>query len=177
MNAYNIGVIIGLIIGVVVGVGLLLLILIATTKNHKVKRDYDERQELVRGKGFKYGFITMAAANMVISCTQFIFYKPIADTWASMMLSLALGVLVHVHYCIWNEGYFSLNENKKVFMIIFAIMVLVQYAGAFDYLMNGGWIIDGMLTFRAVNLIAAIMITFILVDLLIKNAYAKKEDE
>lgn len=177
MSAYNIGMLIGLIVGIMGGIVLLCLILVLTTKNHKVKRNYDERQELVRGKGFKYGFITIVAANIFLGFSQMLFMKPYADTYSLMMLSVGLGVLVDVHYCIWNDGYFSLNENPKMFMIIFAIMALIQYIMSFANMAEGLLVVDGMLSYRASNLIVAMMLTFTIVDLLIKNAYAKKEDE
>lgn len=174
--SYNIGFAIGALLGVLLGVGVLLGILIITTKNHTVKRDYDERQELVRGKGYKYGFLTMLIANMTLGYISLFFQKPIMDTCFSMVLSMALGGLVNIHYCIWKEGYFSLNEKPKVFITIMAILAVWQYASFAGYL-KSGVVVDGMITYRCTNLVMGVLLTFTLVDLLAKSISQKREDD
>ena len=174
--SYNIGFAIGALLGVLLGVGVLLGILIITTKNHTVKRDYDERQGLVRGKGYKYGFITMLIANMTLGYISLFFDKPIMDTCFSMFLSIGLGGLVNIHYCIWKEGYFSLNEKPKVFITIMLVLAVLQYI-SFAGSLKEGIIVDGMITYRATSLVVAVLLTFTLVDLLVKSISRKREDD
>lgn len=173
---YNIGFVIGTVAGVLIGVGLLCVILIFTTKNHAIKREYDERQELVRGKGYKYGFITMLIANMTLGYISLFFDKPIMDTCFSMFLSIGLGGLVNIHYCIWKEGYFSLNEKPKVFITIMLVLAVLQYI-SFAGSLKEGIIVDGMITYRATSLVVAVLLTFTLVDLLAKSISQKREDD
>ena len=174
--SYSIGFAIGALLGVLLGVGMLLVILIITTKNYSVKRDYDERQELVRGKGYKYGFLTMIIANIVLGYVSMFFQKPIMDTCFSMVLSVALGGLVNIHYCIWKEGYFSLNEKPKTFIIIMAIIAVWQYM-TFAGFLKTGVIVDGMITYRCTNLVMGVLLTFTLVDLLAKSISQKREED
>lgn len=71
--------IIGLVLVFAVS-ALLVLLLLKTTKNDgSIKCKYDERQELVRGRGFKYALFTIGAI---------------------------IGMMVYVIYAIWNEAYF-----------------------------------------------------------------------
>ncbi len=61
-NALTVGVVIGLIVGIICVV----LLLAVTKTDENVKYKYDERQELVRGRGFKYGFFILLIYNAII---------------------------------------------------------------------------------------------------------------
>lgn len=174
--SYKIGFAIGMIVAVLLGAGVVCGILIVTTKNYSLKREYDERQELVRGKGFKYGFFTMLITNFILSYLNLYLSKPIMDMSFAMILSMSLGVLVCVHYCIWKEGYFSLNEKPKTFIALMSVCAVVQYICFAGYLKTG-IIINGAITFRGVNLLLGIMVTFLLIDLLVKSICQKREDD
>ena len=52
----NVEMALGMVTGLVLGLILFIIILKVTKKDGKIKCQYDERQELARGKGFKYGY-------------------------------------------------------------------------------------------------------------------------
>lgn len=172
---YNIGYLSGLLVSLFIGAVLVCGILIMTTKNHSLKREYDERQEFIKGKGVKYGFFTMLTASLGIVYLNNLLPKPIMDTTFAMTLVVSLGVLVNVHYCIWRDGYFSLNEKPGLFIVIFALLTATQY---FIFAMNLKFRIvsDGMITYRGANLAVGVMSTFLLIDLLAKSICQKKEE-
>ena len=65
----NIAYIIGVIVGVAVGLVLTFLLIRYSRTDKKIKPKYDERQELIRGRGFKYAFYTRLSASPCW-CTQ-----------------------------------------------------------------------------------------------------------
>lgn len=172
---YNTGYLLGLLVSIFIGGCLVCGILITTTKNHTLNWEYDERQEFVRGKGYKYGFFTMLAAILGIGCLNNLLPDPIMDTTFAMVLVACLGVLVYAHYCIWRDGYFSLNAKPKLFIAIMAVLSLLQYL-IFAMNLKFPVVSDKMLTYRETNLIVGVMSSFLLIDLLVKNIRRKKEE-
>ena len=60
----------GFIFGVIIFTAIIMIpMLIGITKDKKLKRKYDERQELIRGRGFKYAFYTMVTISMLYAIT------------------------------------------------------------------------------------------------------------
>lgn len=126
----NVALLLGLGCGVLIGVILVIAILKATKKDGSIKCKYDERQEVARGKGFKYGFFTLLIyevcfAMVVSSITSML------NTTLLMLLSLlgcGIAIAVYVTYCIWHEAYISLNENKTRVLIAFIIIAVVNVA-------------------------------------------------
>ena len=60
MSEYSIGKLVGSLVGFVIGIVLVLIVSKFANKNRKVKTEYDERQKVLRGEGYKYGFYAMA---------------------------------------------------------------------------------------------------------------------
>lgn len=173
---YNTGFILGLLASLFIGAGLLFGILIITTRNHSLRQEYDERQELVKGKGFKYGFFTMLIANLGTGYLNILLLEPIMDVTFAMVLAASLGILVSVHYCIWKDAYFSLNARPKLFIATMAVCTVAQY---FFFAINLKFqvISHGMITYRGANLAIGVMCTFLLIDLLVKSICQKREEQ
>ena len=141
------------------------------------KCNFDERQELVRGKAFKYGFFTMMACNIILGFGPDILEVelPMANSVA-MFLSLAIGLVVFASYAIWNEGYFSLNERPKSMMILFGFIAVVNTISAIMNYHQGKMFADGKLTFFAMNAVCAGMFVLIFIVLFAKSIARKHED-
>lgn len=103
----GIGLKVAFIIGLAIGL-LVVVILVAVTKNgNETKNQFDERQELVRGKGFKYGFFTMMIANVALLSLYVLIISWFSNMEVAMIASIVVGVSVFASYCIWNDGYFA----------------------------------------------------------------------
>lgn len=173
----NTGALAGVTCGLVVGIILVIIIMKTTTKDHSTKCKYDERQQLVRGKGFKYAFFTMMIYNFFFGlCFEFIFEKQIMDTGASMVLGATIGMMVYAIYCIWNEGYISMNENPKKVMAALAIVGAANLCIGIAELSGGQLIENGMLTIRSINLLIGMEVLIIVAVQLVKFALDKKEE-
>lgn len=168
------GILIGALIGCVVGV----LILKKTKTDGAIKCKYDERQQTVRGIGFKYGFFTIIIYDLIAGfLTATSEGKQYVDNAVLMLFGIFLGIFVYVSYCIWNDGYFSLNQNKTAVLIAFAVIALANFALAAIEITHGVMIEDGVLTFRCTNLLCGILFILIFLVLVAKSLYKKREEE
>lgn len=167
----------GIFWGVAVGLILVIIIRTVTKKGDEVGCKYDERQELIRGRGFKYAFFTMLICNLVI----FILRSADMLEWAGaeilVMMTTLLGVMVYACYCIWNDAYFALNE-KRIHMII-----ILGIAGIFNLFLGLGAILDGrawqngQLTIHSLNIYCGIMMLIIGAVMLLKKICKDGKDE
>ena len=119
-------------------------------KKDKDYSDYDERQELIRGRAFRYGFLTMAC--------------------------LMVGCLVVILYDIWQDAYWGIRQtsgSNAAIVLMVAVMVM-QYLGFRGHANAGDVIVDGVLTWDGgIYLLIFAFFALIIVNLLLK-AWADK---
>lgn len=173
----NSGYMLGVLCGGLISIILVAVLLRLTKKDGSIKCKYDERQQAVRGRGFKYGFFTLMFYDLVYAWIDEILGRRYFENSVGMFVGIFLGVLVYVSYCIWHEGYFSLNENPKKVLIVFAVIAIMNFAVFAVQLNRGNVIENGILTFRCVNLLCGIMFLIVFGVLLIKAICNKKEME
>lgn len=174
MNGYMAA---GMITGIVISIILVKLMFRFTKKNKKEKFTYDERQQAARGFGYKYAFFTLVIYNVIYGIVDMFAGIEWAETFTAMMIGVCLAVLVHVVYSIWNECYFSMNEEPKKVLLIFGIICAVNAVIAVMQGMNGELIQNGMLTENCANLIVAVMFGVIMIALAVKAEMKKREVE
>ncbi len=164
------GMILGLLAGIITGVLLLrLFIRFMTKKGKNTKPQYDERQEQVRGLGYKYAFTVLAFFNMLNGIYEMLTENRLLDSMAGAFTGVAMGMFTYATYCIWNEGYVSLNQNpKKVCVVLGGICVVNLIYGVLS-ISDGSIVQDGMLTFRSVNLIAGLVCMLLLPQMWLKH--------
>lgn len=172
----SIGVKVAFVIGLAIGL-LVVAICLAVSKNgDETKNQFDERQELVRGKGFKYGFFTLMLSNAVLLFLKVLEVPLFGNMEVAMTASIVVGVAVFASYCIWNDGYFALNENRKSLLIMFGLIGALNIVISMANLMAGEVIENGALTFRSANLFCALLFLVIFVVLLLKHIKDRKEE-
>ena len=99
------------------------------------------------------------------------------DTDAVTIIGICLSVGVHVTYCIWNEGYFPVKNNRKSFIIMALATAVLYIFFSIEAVKEGKIVVDGVITGNCGNIACAILFTFICIVALIKFAIEKKEDE
>lgn len=172
--------------GYALGVFLVLFVAIAlwvfmkkmSTTDGRTKCSFDERQELVRGRGFKYGFFTLIVYNMAICCVSGVSPQLLSyiDAELQMFVGVALSIVVFACYCIWHEGYFALNERPKRLLIIFAFVAIINTIIGIVNAIDGMYVVEGVLTFSCSNIVCAAMFYIIFAVLLMKTISNKKEE-
>lgn len=174
MNRYMIS---GMLTGVFVGLLLVAILLKITKKDGKIKCEYDERQSSIRGKGFKISFFTLMIYDGVYGLIGIMVEKPLLDPLAAMMIGICLAAAIYAVYCIWNDAYFSLNENPKRLLLAFGIIAIVNIVFGGINIINGAVITDGMLNFRSTNMTCGILFIVIFVALFAKMLKNRSEAE
>lgn len=171
--AYGLGFVLGIVI---VSAIILIPMLIALTKDGRIKRKYDERQEAIRGRGFKLAFYTMIIMNMLYGFFQVACKELPIEPGAMVFIIIFMGVGVYAWYTILNDGYFALNERIPQTIVTFTIIGLANLLIGLNQIMNGDIIVDGVITYNCVNLVSGIFMLITVLVILIKQHKDKKED-
>ena len=163
---------IGLALGIIVGLIICVLLAKFGNKDGAVKSKYDERQEAVRGKAYRYAFYSVMiyeALMLVLEIGQITLPLP---SYILHFAGIIVGCIVLAGYCIWKDVYWGLNNNRKRYAIIFlvcaalnAIPVVFTILGktAFD----AAWL----------NALVLIMLAIVGIELLIKEGIDRREAE
>ncbi len=116
----------GMAMGLMVGLVIAVILLKVANKDHKLKTQYDERQELVKGKGYKYSFYTMMCVEVVLMLLDMAGISFPIESYLIHTCTLLLGCLVLCVHSIWNGAYWGLNNNHKRYAIIIVVAVILN---------------------------------------------------
>lgn len=165
------------VLGVVIGLLLAVLLIVFSHTDHGLTGNYDERQELQRGKGGKYGLFSMLFFNcLIFILEQGGIHLPMSGGYAAM-LSAMLGVGVYATYCIWKDAYLALNQKAGRFIAIFLGIGIMNLIMGIDAFVEGVAIQNNQLTLRSMNLVCALFILFICGVLVLKKLCKDREEE
>lgn len=96
----------------------LIFLLLAISFGGK-KANYDERQELIRGKGFKYGFSTIVLVDALLAV---VVRKIQLAPQLLVLTPLFIGLWVFSIYVLWNSAYFAMNQKKSKWLSWFFLL-------------------------------------------------------
>ena len=138
------------------------------------KPKFDERQELIRGRGYKYAFFCLLAYLVVYGAAGYLVMEPVAGAFLGIMV----GVAVYAGYTIWNDAYFAMNEKRRMYIGLFAVITVINAVAGISNCVQGRVIQDGRLSGGgSVNLMCAVLFLVIMVMLLVKEIAARREEE
>lgn len=177
MSAYNMGYIVGVLAGILFGVVVIWTIFKWTKKDHKVKCEYDERQAIVRGNGYKIAFFVVCIANFVYGALGVNSDLFPVTTETALFLIAIIGIIVQIVYCIWNDAYFSLNEQKSRVLIAFLALGFINAFFGIKNILSGDAFTDGKLNGHCMNLVVGLMFVIIFAALLIRKLVPLKSEE
>ncbi len=164
----------GLIFGIIMAAILICIIMKKITTDKSLKAKYDERQEVVRGRAYKYGFLTMCILNILVAFMG----KPLSkylEYGVLVFISVCISLLVFAGYCIFNEAYIGINEKPvRSIILLFAIGVLNIWLGVMNYVLQRGVTEKRLLKVENVNLIAGVLIIVIVIMMIVKQLINKK---
>ena len=168
----------GMLCGVLLGI-ILIAILLRWTKKRGTggKCQYDERQQLVRGKGFQYAFATLVICNGLYAFEDAVVPSRIMESGLAIGMCVVISVAVYACYCIWNDGYFALNENPTRVIIVFGLIALVNILVFARETYSTGILEDGRLIMPCLNLCCGILLLVISLAILVKKRRSGREAE
>ncbi len=165
----------GVVIGLIVGLIICIPILRYMNRDKKLMTKYDERQEVTRGKAYKYAFWSSTAALAAVMILD-LFDITVATTFTKYFFVMFVGLIVHVGYSIWNNAYYGINTNKKRFIIICIFAGAMNLFGVVGSIMGGQFVADGVIQDPGSNLLCFILLAFAGIELFIKDRMDSRAD-
>ncbi len=179
MNNHEIMYRIGFLAGILSGgiLAILLVRLIRTDRTLKCK--YDERQQLIQGRAFKYGFFSWMFFDGFCILADIGLEVRWLDRSTVLFLGMLVGMTVYVSYSIWHDGYFSMNQNpRKVLALLVLAAVLNMLCAARNIYAHQGVLENGVVSFHySCNLLMAAFSVFLLSVMAVKSILDHKKPE
>lgn len=135
---------------------------------------YDERQELARGKAFKAAFFILLYYLTVTGILDLVWGIRFGDSFTSSFLGICLAAAVFACSCIRHDAYFSVNDKPRSMVTLFIILTVVNGAIGVINLLRYGFMPGGVLTTDSMNLICGAMSLVILIAILLKLAQDRR---
>ena len=167
----------GLFFGIVTAIIAYLIVWMFFGGKHIKGNEFDERQYLVRGKAYRYGFFGIIFALLPLMIAfEWNVRLPVTPGFA-MFLAMLIGIDVYAVYSIMNDAYFGIDANKTKLTVFFAIIILVNalcgWINLKDVLSQGIQVIDLHL---GANAAVAAAFLPVVIAMVVKNAADSKED-
>lgn len=176
--SHRIGYLVGMLAGALVGI-----IAVAVCFEYvKIRKkdsnfEYDERQQLARGNGFKYAYVTSIIYNGIFCLLTVSGISVPVEQSVLIMIGILVTALVYAVYCIQHDAYVSLNENANRLMIVFTALGGFNTFIGITHLIHGTMVEDGVLTFHGINLFCGISLLVMVVVLFAHTKLQSHEEE
>ena len=143
MDAYRIGLMSGFL-----GALVLLVVVMSLKRKRQGGVAYDERQAAIRGRGYKYAYVTAGLLTSVYA----VCFEGIAERFIEpglvLVAILFLSGLVLSGYCIFKDAYWGYNQHRHKGMIVcWGALVIFFLAQAISKIMDGKVIKNGRISF------------------------------
>ena len=155
--------------GIAVIVFILALIAKKVANGELSSGQYDERQELERGKGFKAGFFTMLVYFLLYGAWDSMTGIVWCDTLVGMIIGICLGIFAFAAYCIVKDAYMSINDQPKRFYILFGAVGLMNMLLGLSHIIDGEVIQNGKLNDNMLNFFIGVIFLGLCAVLFWKN--------
>lgn len=114
----------------------------------KAGEGYDERQELLRGRGYRAGFYTITGLELAFLVLNMGGELPIS-TDAAILLSVVLGGTVFCVYCVWNGALWAMGDTPQLKLFLMLVYAAMCFAITLDPITGGQLTENGRLTVAA----------------------------
>lgn len=166
----------GCSLGVITGIVITIILCKVCNKNGRVKTEYDERQELQRGKSYKYAFYAMTGYSALLIVLSIADIELPIDKAIELFSIFFVGVMTLITSEIFTDSYWGLNNSRKNFSIAMILIGLFNFYIAAAAYKDGRMIVDGKLTVIGLNLLCGIMFVIMGIEFLVKNLLDKKNE-
>ena len=172
MSAYNIGILVG--IAVALGIW---AVIAAFNKKRGKPGEFDERQELIRGKAYQHAFFAVMIFSALYGLAVVVLERPLMADGVAPLLAVFVGVLFFAVESIARDAFFTAKNRPKSYIILYAAVIFSQIVNAVGNIREGGLIQDGVLTMRVLPIICAAVFAIVLLAIIVKAVQKPKEDD
>ena len=138
------------------------------------KGEYDERQQIARGKAFTCAYATLLvylAVWMVFRTMEIPFFME----GVSVILGALLSIAVFVGHSIFHDAYFKASESPRTWLIIISGVSLLNLGIGVGRLLRGETIADRL--YNNMNLFVGALFMIVLVCVVVKRAVDRREED
>ncbi len=117
-------------------------------KRYGAAKQYDERQEAIRGRGFKYAYFFVMFADLIYAMGFSNLEKHVVDPTLVLLAILLFSGLVLFGYTYWNDAYWGVRDlNHKGLYILWCAMVVLFCFQGVRKITDGEIMVNGAVTF------------------------------
>ena len=135
----------------------------------KVTAKYDEMQELIRGKAYKYAFWTVCLVEVAVLILGTTGVELPFENETLQFIIILIGVVVHITYSIWHNAYIGLNTNVKRYTIVCAPIAALNFLNAFIAIRSGELFENGKFGFAFINLFIGVIFVAVAAEIYVRN--------
>lgn len=166
--------------GLAVGIAAALILFAIVWKLNKkiMKGQFDERQELVRGRGYKYACFTLLCLLVVdlIAESYGVFDSTPLTREIAIFVMILAGVMVYALYCIKNDSYFGVGTDTRTYRAVMWVVIVSNAISGFSNLKDGA-MVNGKLAFGpCASLLFCLAFVIIMIALYVKKYRLDKEE-
>lgn len=143
-------------------------------KCSRLQGKYDERQKMIQGTGYKYGFFTTIISSMLYAMAVDTVEVPVHPTVA-VTACVFLGIAVFMIYCVWKDAYFGLAGISRRYMVLMAAVVILNAASVASHIASGTLVENGVMGIGGVNVLVALLFLSMLIAVWLKNSRTARE--
>lgn len=164
----------GLLCGIVVVAIVLLLMRLV---RHEKRDEYDERQEAVRGRGFKLAYFTAIITLVLGGCVEQLLGAAWCGLFSFAMLALWLSICVFTTYCVVKDAYFTLRSRRKALIFIFFAASAINLLIGVRSIVAGELLEGGVLSLYSVNLLCGACCLYLGAMMLIRSLWERSRGD
>lgn len=136
------------------------------------KAEFDERQQLARGKAYKSGFYTLLAVYLLPNLTE---WQP-KDPALLPFAVICIGVTVFACVAVANDAYLGIRQNPRTMLLVMGIVVVCNLLAGFSVIRSADFT-NGITVQNSMNFIIAAMGLIILTALTVRLRMAARDEE
>ncbi|MCR5402876.1 MAG: hypothetical protein K6E91_03535 [Butyrivibrio sp.] len=169
----------GVTLGIMVGLVICVILFRFANKDKRIKTQYDERQEVIRGRGYRFGFYTMLFLEVVLMMAKMAGLVFPIEEYLIHMVTILIGTLVICIHSIWNGVYWGINNDHKRYYIIFIVAIVLNLIPVASSLAHSTIATKGFDSLPMLNVLVLIWMAVIGITALVKklvDSVNKEED-
>ena len=163
-------------LGALVGLAVAAILIGVLIRAKVLDMTFDERQERARGTAYKYAFIATLVTAALYGGSELLLGRW-CDAMIGAVLCFCVGGGVFASTCIVKGAYVSLREKPRQILLTLIATTATNLLCGLENLVRGGLVEEGVLTFRAMNLLLGALCLVILAVYLFHGAGREGEAE
>ena len=170
-SVYVIGFVGGLLSALIVGV------VLRIQRKNKYGCEYDERQEAIRGTGFKYAYFSAIIVMVLGGVAEIILDTAWCGLFTFAILTLWASICVFTTYCVIKDAYFTLRSKRSLLIVLLLAVSVINICFGIDSIRRGEIIEGGVLNLNAANLIIGAGCLYIGAMMLVHSLCERRQED